>query len=129
MLFTIFLGVAALAATINPRQAEPPRDDRKTSETTGPRTSPPVAETFRLRFDARSSPPTRTVPRGAHVVLRVIVPEPGQVTIAGLDQALPAEPDTPALFDLLPSRAGRFEVTFGPADDGRERTVGTLAVR
>lgn len=129
MLFTIVLGVAALAATINPRQAGPPRDDPKTSEATGRRASPPVAETFRLRFDARSPPSTRTVSRGAHVVLRVIVPEPGQVTIDGLGQALPADRDTPALFDLLPSRAGRFEVALVGADDGRERTVGTLAVR
>ena len=129
LLFAIVLGLAALAASISPRDEDRVREDRAIPGRREASPRRPAGRTVRIRFDARAAPVTRSVARRTHVVLRVLVPEPGQVTIAGLDQALSADAGTPAVFDLLPAQAGRFQAAFVPADGDRPRTVGTLAVR
>jgi hypothetical protein len=62
------------------------------------------------------------------VVLQVAASEPGQATVQGLDLVGAAEPATPARFDLLASRPGRYVVAFQRAAGGTARTVGTLTV-
>lgn len=65
---------------------------------------------------------------GRRVVVTVSSPEPGEVMLEGLGRIEPVSPGTPAIFDLLPDRAGEFEVRFEPAGTGDPRLVGTLAV-
>lgn len=78
---------------------------------------PPAPQAPRLRVDANS-----------HVVLQVTTSEPGQATVDSLDLVAPAEPDTPARFDLLATRPGSYPVAFQPAAGGPKRTLGTLTV-
>jgi hypothetical protein len=71
--------------------------------------------------------PVRTVRLGSHVIVHVSAAVSGSAEIDGMGLVQPVEPATPALFDLLAERTGRFDVTVVPA--GGERTrVGTLVV-
>ncbi len=58
----------------------------------------------------------------------MIVDEPGQVSIPLLGLTAPAEPLTPARFDVLVTAAGAYPVVFTPAQGDEEREVGTLTV-
>lgn len=137
LLFAIVLGIAAAAASLTPppeRPGTPPaeRDSKQPGgrdRATVPRAEgrAPGAGTVRLRFGPRGRRPERRVAAGAHVVLTVAVTEPGQVVLAGLGLSAPAEPDTPAAFDLLASEPGRFDAVLAPVE-GRRRRVGTLVV-
>jgi hypothetical protein len=98
-----------------------------------PRPAPSAAgaapvKTLSLRYPAPEKTPQLRVDAGSHVILQVASSEPGQVTVQALGLAGEAEPRTPARFDLLATRPGRFTVAFVPAAGGEARTVGTLAV-
>jgi hypothetical protein len=62
-------------------------------------------------------------------VVAVEVDRPGLVELEGLGLSAPAEPLTPARFDVLVARPGSFPVTFVPAGRGDPARVGTLVVR
>ncbi len=75
-------------------------------------------------------PRTRRVESGRATTVRVHVESAGQVQIRGLGQSSDADEVTPARFDLLPSRPGRYPVEFIPAAGDTPEPVGTLvAVR
>lgn len=65
---------------------------------------------------------------GRRVVLTVRSAELGGITLEGLGRVEPVNPGTPAVFDLLPDRAGEFEVRFEPAGKGEPRQIGMLVV-
>jgi hypothetical protein len=71
---------------------------------------------------------TVAVAVGTHAIVRVPSAEPGQVTLAGLGRDASVEPGTPASFDLLATRAGRYDVLFRPVS-GLTVRVGRLLVR
>jgi hypothetical protein len=86
------------------------------------------ARTVRLRFDVGAEmPQTRRLRRGERAIVTVQVPVPGEVGLRGLGRMAFADPRTPASFDLLPDRAGRFSVTFSTAERPARR-AGTLVV-
>ena len=98
-----------------------------------PRPAPGAAEaapvkTLSLRYPPAAEPPRLRADAGAHVVLQVAASKPGQATVDAMGLVGSAEPDTPARFDLLASRGGRYTGAFQPADGGPARTVGTLTV-
>jgi hypothetical protein len=132
LLFAIVLGLGALAAQVAPSpkeatKSEPPAQGR---DGTVPRLSDRtrLGRTFRLRFEAGGKPRVETVTAGAHVIVSVAVPEPGQVELEGFGLVASAEPATPAVFDVVPDDPGRFDALFRPIDGARER-AGTLVVR
>ena len=128
------LALAAVAASVSrPREgsgertesASPPPADRDKQPTLSP--GPAVdAEAAEVIFDAGKDQ-TRRVPAGSATVL-VEVDEPGQVEIAGLGLSAPADPLTPALFDIFASTSASHEISFTPADGDESRAVGTLVV-
>lgn len=133
LLFAIVLGVAAIASSITrPRGGD---DDGAPSTDTAGRTPP-----ARPAPAARSTRPTRIELRackrqtcelqlGQPVTVVVDVDVPGQVDIPSLGLTEPAQPLTPATFDLLPGEAGRHDVTLAPAgSDAAPTEVGTLKV-
>jgi hypothetical protein len=142
LLFAIVLGVAALAASFSrsgnsgdPLAPPNPNATRTQTESeTTPLVTPgdsPVstsAAPVTLEFDAAEDR-TRRLERGVAANIEVSVDEPGLVSIPLLGVSAPAEPVTPARFDLLVSQAGTYPVVFTPAQGDEEREVGTLKVR
>jgi hypothetical protein len=124
LLAALVLGTAALIASLSTPQGggsdndSPPGPSQTTTEAAEP--------TRELRLDV-----TRrsiiTIARGSHVVLRVEVPEPGEVAIPELGLTGNAAPGTPARFDVLAERTGRYDLIFVPAG-GESRRAGTLVV-
>jgi hypothetical protein len=66
---------------------------------------------------------------GEAATLVVTVPEAGQVQLVALGLSSPAEPLTPARFELLLDEPGTYDVTFTPAESGITRDFGRLEVR
>jgi hypothetical protein len=124
LLAALVLGTAALIASLSTPRDDPSDDDPPPEPT---RTTPDATEPTReLRLDVTRRT-VITVARGSHVVLRVEVPEPGEVAIPELGLTANAQPGTPATFDVLAERTGRHELTFVPAG-GELRRAGTLVV-
>ena len=65
---------------------------------------------------------------GRAAVVVVETDEPGQVELDGLGLSGPADPLTPARFDLLSAKPTTATVRFTPAETGVARTVGTLSI-
>jgi hypothetical protein len=129
------LGVAAIASTI---ARTPDRDGDRAAEssatTTGPSApaaeptpDPPQPTTIELRPAAK--PQTRRLRVGQPATVLVDVETPGQVDIPSLGLTQPAEPLTPAVFELLIVEAGRHAITVQPAaPETLPSKVGTLEV-
>jgi hypothetical protein len=81
-----------------------------------------------LRLDAARMGTRHTVPAGAHVLLRVKVPAPGDVDVQGLGLTESATPLAPAVFDILADDPGMYRITFRPVR-GRARGIGAVVVR
>ena len=124
LVFALVLSALSLGAALAP----PPKDDEEPATTAArPRTPAPGPTAIELRQPAPEVPPVRRVRTGAHIVLRVSARQSGSVEIPGLGLLQPVEPGTPALFDLLASRPGRYDVNL--VATGAERTkLGTLVV-
>ena len=129
LLFAIVLGLAAVAASLsrpggNDREAPPPATVPPRA-TVSPGTSgePPVTLLFEAERDQ-----TRRLEVGRPATVEVAVGEPGQVEIPLLGLSAPAEPLTPARFDILPREALRYEIAFTPAAADESRPAGTIAV-
>jgi hypothetical protein len=119
----VFVAVTAIAALSSPRE-----EDREGVPASRPApTGAPATIDVAFRHPVGGTPPARTVRRSAHVVVRVEAGTPGDVEIAGLGLIQPAAPGAPALFDLLPPRAGRFDVSLRAAG-GERIPLGTLVV-
>ena len=76
--------------------------------------------------DSGAAAPTRRVSVGSGFTLQVSVPEPGDVILEGLGLRQSADALTPARFDLVAERRGRYPVVFQPVE-GDRRVVARLA--
>ena len=136
LLFAIVLGMAALVASLSR-----PIEDRRGESTTptetapGPETAapgPPTGGTAELPktvvFEA-SRNESKKLEAGTAATVEVEVSEAGTVDIPDMGLTDAAEPTTPAQFDILATRPGRYPLLFTRA--GGEQTAepaGTLVV-
>ena len=124
LLFAIVLGLAALAATLS--QPSDESDETPLPATAAePAVAGPPAD---VRFDV-AKPRKRTILAGQAAEVYVEADRPGQAAILELGVSAAAEPLTPARFDLLVTRPGRYEVSFVPADETPALGAGTLVVK
>jgi hypothetical protein len=126
LLMGLILLVTAIVGALVPAP-----HDRTPAE--APLPAPEGAGAARVRTISLRYPPAQQAPRlrvdaGSHVLLEVTTNRPGQATVGPLDLVAPAEPHTPAHFDVLATRPGSYPVAFQPAAGGSVRTVGTLTV-
>lgn len=136
LLFAIVLGLAAIAASVSRtpeesgERAEQPavRPETGNAPSVAPGNATPVAGAVELVFDAERDQ-TRRVDTGQPARVLVEVEEPGLVEIVDLGQSAPADPLTPARFELLVPEPERLEITFTPVDGDEPSTAGTLVVR
>jgi hypothetical protein len=131
LLFAIVLGMAALVASLS-RPLEERRDDSAQREPRQPRppTASPTPAPERpsaLSFEA-SENETMRLRAGEAATLEVSVDEAGSVEIPGMGLSAPAGPVTPARFDVLASRPGRYELLFTPAGGNPSEPAGRLVV-
>jgi len=131
LLFAIVLGMAALAASLSRpverRDSTPPPTE---PADTGPATaspSPAPSAPAPLALDASENDAVR-LRAGDAATLEVSVDEPGSVEIPGLGLSAPASDVTPARFDLLASRPGRYDLLFTPAGGDGAEPAGRLVV-
>jgi hypothetical protein len=140
LLFAIVLGLAALASSIarpperregdavQQREPSARADERATIPSATPRPGTPAAMPTTLRFAARGVPRTRRLEQGRPAAVVVAVREPAEVGIPSLGLTQPAEPLTPARFDVLVPDAGRHRIVRRPASGGPTAVAGTLAI-
>jgi hypothetical protein len=138
LLFAIVLGLAAIAASVSRSPEEsgeresPPAVRSDTGDVPEPSVSPgnaaPAGGIQELVFDAGRDQ-TRRLDAGQPATVLVEVDEPGLVEIVDLGLSAPAEPLTPARFDVLTSNAESLAITFTPADGDTSADAGTLVVR
>jgi hypothetical protein len=138
LLFAIVLGLAAIAASVSRSPEEsgepesPPAVRSDNGEAPEPSVSPgdatPAGGVEELVFDAGRDQ-TRRLDAGQPATVLVEVDEPGLVEIADLGLSAPAEPLTPARFDVLTSNAETLAITFTPAAGDTTADAGTLVVR
>ncbi|MGI9082043.1 MAG: hypothetical protein ACR2FZ_07180 [Thermoleophilaceae bacterium] len=129
LLFAIVLALAAIVTSVSrPERAQ--RDESSEparppdpSARPGPLGDRPAAIPF-----SAAEPKARRLQAGRPATVSVKVPRPGEVELEGLGLSAPAEPLTPARFELLERRLGRYEVRFTPAAGGEARTAGTLRI-
>jgi hypothetical protein len=131
MLFAIVLGMAALVASLS-RPVDERREDSAQREprdpgppTASPKPAPDLPDA--LGFEA-SENETMRLPAGAAATVEVSVEEPGSVEIPGMGLSSPANPETPARFDVLPNRPGRYQLLFTPAGGNPSEPAGRLVV-
>jgi len=132
LLFAIVLGVAALVASLSP-PLEERRSDTTASEP--PPAAPPTATitpapepSHPLEFDAAENE-SQGVRTGEAATVLVAVEEPGSVDIPELGLTAPANPHTPARFDILAPTPGRYHLLFSPAGGSKSQAAGKLVVR
>jgi hypothetical protein len=133
LLFAIVIGVAAVASTV----ARQPDDDQR-AEQPQPAASPsaPAAEpTARspqpatIEFRTAAKPQTRKVEVGQAATVLVDVETPGDVDIPSLGLTEPAEPLTPAMFEVRVTDPGSHPIMVQPAaSETLPSKVGTLEV-
>jgi hypothetical protein len=140
LLFAIVLGLAAIAASVSrtpedsgDRESQPAvpseaEDVPSPSLSLSPGDAAPVAGVRELVFEADRDQ-TRQVDAGQPATVLVEVEEPGLVEIADLGLSAPAEPLTPARFEILTSTPDRLDMTFTPVEDDFPGPAGTLVVR
>jgi hypothetical protein len=135
LLFAIVLGLAAIAASVSrspnePGDGEPqpvPPAEVEDTPSVSPGTAP-VSGVRELVFEADRDQ-TRQLGAGRPATLFVEVDEPGLVEIPDLGLSAPAEPLTPARFEILTSSPDRIDITFTAAADDFPGPAGTLVVR
>jgi hypothetical protein len=132
LLFALVLGLAALATSVSRPRDERKRETPPAAKPRAPEASPSPApgRPARLTFSAKGRrPESRRLVAGRAAIVTVKVSEPGQVELEGLGVSAPAEPLTPARFDVLTDEPARHAVRFTPAGAGGEsRLVGFLRV-
>jgi hypothetical protein len=131
MLFAIVLGMAAFAASLS-RPLEQRKSDqapREPREPGPPKASPQPAPELpsTITFDATANESNR-VPAGDAATLEVSVDEAGTVEIPDLGLSATADAVTPARFDVLATKPGRYDLTFTPAADQQGEPAGKLVV-
>ena len=136
LLFAIVLGLAAIAASVSrspedsgdgePPPAVPSESEELPSVSAGD--AAPVSGVRELVFEADLDQ-TRRLAAGQPATVLVEVEEPGLVEVGDLGLSSPAEPLTPARFEILRSEPDRFDITFTAAEDDSPGPAGTLVVR
>lgn len=127
--------MAAIASAI---ARTPDRDGDRAAEssatTTGPSApaaepTPKSPEPTTIEFRPAAEPQTRELEIGQPATVLVDVETPGQVDIPSLGLTQPAEPLTPAVFELLVDEPGSHAITIQPAaPETLPSKVGTLEV-
>jgi hypothetical protein len=143
LLFAIVLGMAALVASLSRpiegrhgQSTAPVRPTEKAEP--GPPTATPAAPAP-TSDEASSAPKTvsfvaadrdsKKLRAGEAATVEVSVTEPGTVDIPDLGLTDPADPFTPARFDILATRPGRYSIVFTRAGgDAHAEPAGTLVV-
>jgi hypothetical protein len=138
LLFAIVLGLAAIAASVSRSPDDsgdgdsqpmvPSQAEEAPSPSLSPGDEAPVSGVRELVFEAARDQ-TRQLDAGQPATLFVEVDEPGLVEIDDLGVSAPAEPLTPARFEVLTSDADRYDITFTAAEDDIPGSAGTLVVR
>jgi hypothetical protein len=138
LLFAIVLGLAAIVASVSrspedsgdgePPPVVPSESEERTSPSVSPGDAAPVSGLRELVFDADRDQ-TRRLDAGQPATVFVEVDEPGLVEISDLGLSAPAEPLTPARFEILTSNPDRIDITFTSAEDDFPGPAGTLVVR
>jgi len=138
LLFAIVLGLAAIAASVSrspddsgdsePPPVVPSETEKPPSPSVSAGDAAPVSGVRELVFEADRDQ-TRQLDAGQPATVLVEVEEPGMVEIADLGLSAPAEPLTPARFEILTSNPDRIDITFTAAEDDSPGPAGTLVVR
>jgi hypothetical protein len=138
LLFAIVLGLAAIAASVSrspeesgggeSQPAVPSEAERAPSPSVSSGDAAPASGVRELVFEADRDQ-TRRLNAGQPAAVLVEVDEPGLVEIADLGLTAPAEPLTPARFEIRTSDPERLDITFTAAEDDVSSPAGTLVVR
>jgi hypothetical protein len=130
LLFAIVLGMAALVASLSrpadERSSTEPREQPRRAPATAspaPADTPPRPVSFNAAAEER-----RRVPASRATTLEISVDEPGSIELPGLGLTASTDEHTPARFAVFPTRAGRYEILFTPANGDETRPAGTLVV-
>jgi hypothetical protein len=119
------MAVAALATAV----ARSPGSDPPSEAPAPPAASRGAARPQAMELRAGARAPRRIATRvGRRVLLRVEVPQPGEVELPTLGLTESATPAAAPTFDVLLERAGEHRVVFRPVS-GPSQPVGTLVVR
>ena len=139
LLFAIVLGMAALVASLSRPiddrggQSTTPTETEPESGAPGPPTAAPgpgggTAELPKtVSFDAAAHESKR-LQAGEAATVEVAVSEAGSVEIPDMGLTAPADRFTPARFDILVSRPGRYPLLFTPAAGESAEPAGALVV-
>lgn len=135
LLFAIVLGLAAIAASVSrsPEESgeqapDPVVQTAPEAPSLAPGDAAPVSGVRELSFEA-SLEQTRRIDVGRPATLLVSVDEPGLVEVADLGLSAPADPLTPARFEVLTSAPNRLPITFTPVEGDAPEGAGTLVIR
>jgi hypothetical protein len=128
LLFAIVLGLVALAATLS-RPDEGTERGQEPAGVSSPADTTSATEPTDVVFDS-ARPRARALEAGVAAEVLVEVDLPGQVEIPDLGLAAPADEFTPARFDVLEHRPGRYPILFTAAGDEEEdpAKAGTLVI-
>lgn len=132
LLFALVLGVAAIASSVT-RPRETKRDEPP-AVTGGQAPAPAISgrprgpAAARIVFEAGEAPATERLAAGRPATVTVEVRKSGLVELGGLGLNAPADPLTPARFEVLADREGRHPVRFTPSGSRESKTVGNLEV-
>jgi hypothetical protein len=137
LLFAIVLGLAAIAASISlppeesgdraDRSPPPPATERDETPTVSPGIEPAAGPTVEVVFDAEREQ-VRRLDTGQPATVVVEVAEPGLVEATQLGLSAPADPLTPARFEVLVNDPERVMLVFTPVTDDTPKPAGVLAV-
>ena len=126
LLVAVLMGLTALAASVAPREPID-RDGRGTATPTATPTLSAAGggdlQTVSKRLNTAEGVTRVVVDEGDLVALEVSGSEVDSVTL--LDEVVPIDPDSPAVFELLADEPGEYPIELVDAD----RQVGTLIVR
>jgi hypothetical protein len=128
VLVAVLMGLTALVATLAPPERGP-RGERadappRATEAAPVRPTEAADVTATLSAGADKRPRTVRAELGDHVTIQVVSPVADSVSLGELDLQ-PAEPGSPARFDLLADTPGSYPLV-ALSDDHR---IGTLQVR
>jgi hypothetical protein len=129
LLFAVVLGLAALVTAVSPSsrrraQAPPPATPPQATA----RETRPDKPTLQLRFFDSRKQHERRLEQDRHAIVTVAGRTAGQAELVGLGMTAPLEHLSPARFDVLVTRPGRYQVMFTPAGEADPRRIGVLKV-
>ncbi len=135
LLFAIVLGLAALVASLSrpiedrrgqstePSRTEPGPETATSGPATGTTAEVPKTVVFQASRNA-----SKKLKAGQAATVEVAVDEAGTVDIPDMGLTATADPVTPARFDILATRPGRYPLLFTPAGEGGAEPAGNLVV-